>query len=164
MKSSLLQRVKDLLCYDPKTGLFTWRSSTLNHIAAGTVAGHLNKRGYIEIQIDGTTYYAHRLAWFFVYGAWPKKRIDHEDRNGQNNAILNLREATNSQNLANSARYRTNTSGIKGVTKLKTCNRWLPQISFQGKRVYLGLFKSKRAAGFAYQQKSKELFGEFSRT
>ena len=55
---------------------------------------------YQRITIGGYDYYAHRLAWFYVYGEWPVNELDHIDEDKENNAIDNLREATHAENLS----------------------------------------------------------------
>ena len=86
------KKVKQYLNYDPLTGEFTW----IVHrrcLKAGSVAGCLY-RGYTSIRISGKQYYAHRLAWLYVYGYFPEHQIDHIDRNPSNNRINNLRHAS----------------------------------------------------------------------
>ncbi len=62
------------LNYDPETGVFTRRFSRGR---AGEEAGTVNGSGYREIRVRTQRYLAHRLAWFYVYGTWPKEQIDH---------------------------------------------------------------------------------------
>ena len=68
------------------------------------------------ITVDGKRYRAHRLAWLYVYGAWPLGRLDHEDTDRQNNRIKNLRPASNAENLHNRGKQKNNTSGYKSVS------------------------------------------------
>lgn len=56
-------------------------------------AGTLGEDGYIHIEIDGQDYYAQDLAWLWVYGVFPTRRIEHIDGDKVNNRIANLREA-----------------------------------------------------------------------
>jgi hypothetical protein len=57
----MLKRVDFLLSYDPETGKFFWRVSRYK-VKAGSEAGYLNRsKGYIEIKIDGKSYYAHQV-------------------------------------------------------------------------------------------------------
>ena len=94
-----LYLLKKLLHYNPRTGIFTWKiSSKYSCVKIGDIAGCKNKDGYIIIGIDGKNYQAHRLAWFYTYGVWPKDQLDHEDHIRHHNWIDNLREVTHLKN------------------------------------------------------------------
>jgi hypothetical protein len=70
--------LRELLSYDPKTGMFTWRIRSARRVHIGDVAGGVNGRGYLTIRVDGRQYLAHRLAFLHMTGSWPKKEhIDH---------------------------------------------------------------------------------------
>src|SRR5665213_3102737 len=108
MKVVLTQaRLKKLLHYDPLTGMFTWRITHGRHDRwkAGARAGNLHKsdRRWL-IRIEGIRYKAHRLAWLYMTGRWPRDQIDHKDTDSSNNVFTNLREATNAQNQQNRRR------------------------------------------------------------
>lgn len=89
------------------------------------------------------------------------EHVDHIDGNGLNNRRSNLRLATPAQNQHNARRRADNTSGFKGVKKLKNKERWVSAIQNNGKRYYLGCFPAPELAYEAYCAKAKELFGEF---
>lgn len=156
------ERLRQVLDYDPGTGLFRWRVS-LRKGFAGRIAGTTDTGGYIIIGIDGLRYFAHRLAWMFVHGAFPPDQIDHIDRNTGNNRIANLRPATGSQNLANMAMRITNTSGKKGATWHKRAGKYQSQIKVSGRCVYLGLFNDPESANAAYAAAAKHYYGEYAR-
>ena len=161
-----ISKLTTMLSYDPFTGIFYWRQNRRAGARAGDVAGSIKSRGghkYIEITIDRVAYQAHRLAFLFVIGRWPRGKVDHWDRDGMNNKWANLRNASNSQNAANSKVYSTNTSGFKGVTFHKRNRRWQAAIKHHGKNHYLGLFDTAAAAHAAYMCKARELFGPFAR-
>ena len=134
------KEVKEILNYDPLTGIFTRKVSPSRKIRAGSVAGHLNKLGYTEIMISGKIYKAHRLAWLYVYGYFPEHQIDHKDRNKSNNRINNLRHATHSCNMRNTGLQQNNTSGIKGVSWYKRSDKWRARIKVNNKHRHLGYF------------------------
>lgn len=157
-------RLRELLHYDPETGVFTRRVDIRGGGRNGTVAGSNHNAGYLSITIDGRQYLAHRLAWFYVTGRWPVVDIDHIDRDRRNNRWANLREATRSQNMANTGRRRDNKSGFKGVSRHVQTGRWQAHSSGGGRTVYLGLFDSAEEAHRAYVAFATDSFGEFARS
>ena len=108
-------RLKELLHYDPDTGVFTWLQRTTNSVQIGDVAGTQNKsykgyKGYIRIAIDGVLYLAHRLAFLYQLG-WIPIEIDHDDQIKHNNRWANLNPSTRTLNRKNHPLSRANTSG-----------------------------------------------------
>lgn len=158
-----IERLREVLDYDPYTGIFTRRIRQASNALAGTRAGTALERGYIGIMVDKIQYKAHRLAWFFVYEKWPLVGIDHINGIRNDNRIENLREADQSQNIANGKKHRDSTSGLKGVTWNAACKRWMAQIHWRGKHIYLGLFDTKEEAHAAYCAAAKRLHGEYAR-
>lgn len=86
-----------ILDYNPDTGIFKWKIKRKQK-NPGDVAGTLLSDGYIHIQIDGSKYKAHRLAWFYIHKKWPMNEINHKDHNRDNNAIDNLEECNSQYN------------------------------------------------------------------
>jgi hypothetical protein len=155
------KQLKELLSYDPDTGLFTWLVNRPAGVKAGDQAGHLNKKdGYWTIKVLGKQYAAHRLAWFYSYGHWPID-LDHKDRVRSNNSLLNLREATPTQNGKNTGMRPSNTSGFKGVTWNRKCGKWQAQAKLSGESHHLGLFDCAEMASRAYEEFCKAHHGEF---
>lgn len=157
-----VERLREVLAYDPVTGAFT-RRVTLGGHRAGATAGALDERGYCLITIDRVSYYAHRLAWFYVHGEWPPGDLDHWDTDKSNNRLANLREATRSQNVANQPPPRHNTSGYKGVFWSKWHGRWRAYITVNYRRRHLGTFGTAEAAHAAVCAAARQSFGEFAR-
>jgi len=105
----------------------------------------------------------HRLVWAFVNGKWPNDQIDHVNGIKNDNRLINLREANNSQNNMNKGKQSNNTSGFKGVSWHKLRNKWRSDIRVDGKRFNLGNYDCIAAASFAYQIASDKYHGEFGR-
>ena len=153
------ERLREVLSFDPESGVFTWRVSNGRRAVAGREAGFVHSKGYRRIRIDGALYEAHRLAFLFMTGAWPTQGIDHRDGDPSNNAWSNLREATPSQNRANS---RPQCSALpKGVSWNGSGFR--ARISANGDRVHLGTYATPAEAALVYKAAAKDLHGEFAR-
>lgn len=154
------ERLRELLDYDPATGIFTWRVTHWPAVA-GSAAGYIDGAGYHRITVDRVNYYAHHLAWFYVTGEWPDDEIDHRNCERDNNRFANLREATSSQNKWNTRIRRDNTSGFKGVNK--AAGRWRAQIQHAGRQRHLGYFGTATEAHAAYCAAALERDPEFAR-
>ncbi len=135
------RELKEVLDYNPKTGIFKWKISPANQIEIGSIAGTKNKKGYIAIQIKGKIYGAHQLAYLFVYGYIPKE-IDHKDRIRHHNWIKNLRKAFGSKNQRNKKISKNNKTGIKGVYYVEKRNKWQVTICIKYEHIFLGIFKN----------------------
>jgi hypothetical protein len=138
------KELKKLLHYDPDTGIFLWRKPS-KRIRDNLVAGTTHKTGYIEIRVKGKKYKAHRLAWLYTHGEWPKCNIDHINQNRSDNRIKNLREANHKENSKNAGMYKNNTSGVMGVrlTKGKIKRKWRAVICVNRRSIHVGYFEDK---------------------
>jgi hypothetical protein len=155
--------LKSILNYCPETGVFTRLVRTANCICVGDIAGSINGEGYLHIMIAGKRYKAHRLAWLYMTGDWPKDQIDHIDGEKANNRFPNLREATHGQNQSNTPVQQNNTSGYKGVSRVKGKRPWMARIMVAGKSIYLGIFETKELAHAAYREAADKHKGEYAR-
>lgn len=154
-------RLKELLSYDAEAGRFIWRVSRGTR-CAGSMAGNRRPDGYIYIKIDRVLYRASRLVWLYLFGKWPQEHIDHINGNTSDDRLVNLREATRSQNLGNRKLNKNSSTGFKGVSK--SGKRYKAYVNKDGKRHWLGLFDSAAAAAEAYGIAARSLHGEFART
>ena len=142
-------RLRELLSYDPETGDLR-RLVPAGGQRIGDVAGSVTRRGYRLVNISGHRVMAHRLAWLYMTGAHPTGVIDHKDGDSLNNRFDNLRDVTQSVNLQNQRKARSiSTSGVLGV-HLGRRGLWMSEISFDGKRIRLGAFKTIEDAQAAY--------------
>jgi len=158
------ERLKEVLDYDPDTGVFRWKCRLSRFTEEGAVAGNKNAYGYIRIGLNYKHHYAHKLAWFFVTGEWPSKDIDHINGVRYDNRLSNLRLATRGENVSNSGPRSNNSSGYKGVYWNRRENRWAAQIRKDGVGKNLGYFDTPEDAAKAYEAASVSLFGDFALT
>jgi len=97
------------------------------------------------------------------------RMVDHINGNTLDNRKINLRVCTNSQNQCNKSKQRNNTSGYKGVhrLKIKTKNKmyeyWVAKIKLNNRDIYLGTFKDNVQAYKSYVEASKKYHGEYAR-
>lgn len=162
-----------LYCAD--TGKLHWKERPTSHFLnakaalmwnakwAGREAGSLND-GYYRVRIFGSRFFVHQVVWTMWYGVWPVKQLDHIDTCRINNRIGNFREATNSENKANSKRSSNNTSGVKGVHWSTRAKKWQAGIKVDGKTRYLGTYSTLSEARRAYEAAAVESFGKFARS
>lgn len=156
------EELRALLDYDPETGVFRWRERR-GPVRPGDVAGTPQQKGYIKINVRRNVMWAHRLAWLYVHGEWPKGMLDHVDGNPANNAIANLRVCCSSKNTANSKRRYDNTTGFKGVFYRKDTGKFAAYLTVNYRRLSLGCFSTAEEAHAAYVAAAVTHFGEFAR-
>ena len=138
------ERLKELLEYDPETGVFIWKTRR-GGLKAGSVAGTKHANGYVRIKCDGKSYMAHRLAWLYVHGQFPEKQIDHINGLREDNRLSNLRCVSRSENQRNRRLCKRSTSGIIGVRWHKQAGKWQARGI---NSLHLGLFNCKATAGY----------------
>lgn len=131
-----LDRLKQILHYDPETGVWTWLIKPSRRLAQGSVAGTIKQDGYRQIIFAGQHYYSAVLAWFYMTGEWPTNLVDHENRNRSDDRWLNLREATYSDNGANRKMQSNNTSGYRGVSWDQVSGKWDVRVN----RIHIGFY------------------------
>ncbi len=132
--------LRSILDYDPETGIFTRKVRTSNSVKVGGIAGSQNGDGYLLIMLQSRLYQAHRLAWLYMHGEWPKDQIDHINRNRSDNRIANLRDVSHKQNQQNKSKQSNNKSGYPGVSWYKRYSKWRARIRHNQKLIHLGYF------------------------
>jgi len=146
------------LNYDAETGAFVWRRS-FGRAKGGTQAGRSTNQRYAYVCVLGETFLAHRLAWFYVMGDWPKGEIDHINGNKFDNRFCNLRDvphATNTQNIR-APHKRNVTSGFLGVRRRHGAAWFNASISVNRKHHNLGRFDTAEEAHAAYLEAKRKL-------
>lgn len=157
------ERAREVLDYDPETGVFRWKISRKSTMI-GAVAGSPHLKGYWTVRVGGVLYLGHRLAWLMMTGMWPAHQIDHINCDKSDGRFCNLREATPHQNRGNETLRQNNTSGFKGVSYDKKKGCWYAYITMRGKKRHIGCYSSAEEAVIAYARTADEYFGEFART
>lgn len=159
MSTELTQaRLKELLHYDPETGVFTWRAGSCNRWPTpGRVAGTPDGKGYLMVAIDGQRYKCHRLAFLYMAGKLPDAQVDHISGAVADNRWDNLRTATQSQNMQNRKVRVDNSSGYPGVNWNSAVRKYIARICVGGVRQYLGCFDDAEEAGKAYLEAKARL-------
>ncbi len=157
-------RLQALFYYNSVDGTFTRLIKAAGNALVGQKAGCLANTGYLVIRVDGKLYLAHRLAWLYIYGEWPRCGLDHKNMIRTDNRIDNLREATSSQNKANKRKSLYNTSGYKGVSWSSARQQWFAQIKISGRTKFLGYFDDPQEAHEVYCRAAVAAFGEFARS
>jgi hypothetical protein len=142
------ERLRELLSYDPETGVFRRIVQVGTGRRAGSIAGALCD-GYVVIHVASKRYKAHRLAWLHVHGTWPTGEIDHRNGLRADNRIVNLRDVSQSVNLQNQRYARVDSiTRLRGASPLR--GKYAAQIFFNGRQHYLGLFATPEEAHDAY--------------
>lgn len=167
-------QLRELVSYDPETGVFVWLrrpsamfatqrgASSWNAKYPGKRAGSANQSNrYETIRIFDCGHYAHRLAWLYMNGEMPKFEIDHKDGNGFNNKYSNLRDVNsriNSENLRQARKskkkYRL---GVYEIVSRKLKKPFTASIKVKGKAIFLGYFETEDQAYDAYLRSKREL-------
>lgn len=88
--------------------------------------------------------------------------IDHINHNTLDNRKANLRVVTHHQNLMNKKLSVSNRTGYKGVSFCKADGKFKAGIKCSGISTYLGSFNNPLDAARRYDEKARELFGEFA--
>jgi hypothetical protein len=152
-----------LLSYDAQTGKLIW-ISTGRRVPVGTEAGWVGHHGRRYLEIDGISYFAHRIIWKMMTGRDPNPEIDHINLIRDDNRWANLREASWSENAQNRAKRRDSKNKYKGIRCDKRSGKWCARIqSKSGKRLEFGWFASPEEAYAIYCAEATKHFGEFAR-
>lgn len=148
-------RAREVLDYDPLTGVFTRRVRLAQRHQVGDRADFVvtsgNAAGYRRVSVDGKRYLAHRVAWLMVHGEWPENLIDHKNGIKSDNAIENLRPADHKLNNENQRGPRSDgTSGYLGVHWSTQANKWHARVWTNGRSIHVGYFNDTEEAYAAY--------------
>lgn len=86
-----VEHLKEIVDYDPNSGLFTWKIRIGPRAKIGQTAGTVSGRAKTRMMcVDGNDVSSPRLAWFYVYGKWPIGVIAHINGDTLDDRIDNL--------------------------------------------------------------------------
>lgn len=158
-------RVRDVLNYDPATGVVTWRQPGPRRVV-GKEAGCIHKQrhsvtAWRRIGLDGKFIFAHHVAFAWMTGTLPIGLVDHRNGNGLDNRWENLRLASHAENIRARGKRRDNPWGYIGVYRVAS-GRWKAGIRVNGRMHWLGTFASAEDAAHIRDRAARNLHGEFA--
>lgn len=176
------EMVREVLDYNPETGLLRWKARTKDHFktteqvpaevkqqrwntrhAGQSAFTSTDKNGYKNGKLLGVKYQAHRLIWFMEFGFWPGV-IDHINGDTSDNRIANLRACSVAENSRSSTNRRGGTSIFRGVSYINRDKVFVCQIQTDDGKSNLGRFSSEVKAALAYDEAALKHHGEFAVT
>lgn len=154
-----LERVKQLVRYEPDTGLFIRLSAPGDRVdLVGKIGGGPTSDGYFRIAIDNYRVRSHRLAFFYMTGRWPKEEIDHINGDRTDNRWANLRESSSAMNKENRRNANRNSkTGFLGVRPVNGGSQFQARIGVRGKTITVGSFRTAEDAHVAYLSAKRKL-------
>lgn len=149
-KELTAERLREVLHYDPETGVFTWKVKTGRRAVVGVEAGHPSPvLKYRILVVDRHQIQAHRAAFLYMTGCFPIAVVDHINGVHLDNRWTNLREVTPKKNRQNIRKAPKNSrSGVLGAQMKR--GKWDSAIVTDGKRKWLGSFDTPEQANAAY--------------
>ena len=142
-------QLREMFDYNSHTGILLNRR--LNKRAGFVVKGGNSTKRHWAVKIGRHYYTQQRVIWMWVHGEDPGAfLVDHEDQDGLNNRLSNLRLVTRAENRRNSKLNKNNTSKIRGV--YRNNKGWIARPTIDGKLKSLGTFATKEEAAAAIER------------
>lgn len=155
------ERLRELLDYNPDTGILTRKVRTSNRIMIGDPLGSLRPDGYLQATVGGKLELVHRIVFMFLFGYLPDE-VDHINGVHTDNRALNLRAATKTTNQHNRRVRKDSASGVKNVQFNKDAQAWRVRIRDGNKRHFIGDFKDLDEACLAATVAAEKHHKEFA--
>jgi hypothetical protein len=154
------ERLKELLHYNPETGMFTRLVSLSNRTPVGSEAGGVSAQGYTVIRVDGGgSHMASKLAVLYMTGIYPGT-VDHINRDPGDDRWCNLRQASRHQNQCNT-RQAPGASGFRGVCKKKD-GLFHARVQIRKVRTTLGKYTCPVVASWIRDIHARLAYGDFA--
>lgn len=144
-------------CFSNTQSYRAWTTKYSGKPAGCIKKGRDGATAYKSIAVNGRRWMVHTVIWAWVYGE-TVEMLDHENGNGLDNRIGNLRPVSNAVNLKNQSLRSTNKSGVMGVRFAPKENKWRAEIGVAGKRISLGHFSEIEDA-IAARKLAEQRFG-----
>lgn len=150
------ERLKELLHYDPETGVFTSKRT-------GKQVGYRKDRRkpYLFTKIGRRQIRLHHLAWLYMTGEMPKSQLDHINGDPTDNRWSNLRLASHFTNNWNRGRACTNKTGVKGVWIQG--GKYYCKFERKGEKYRYGPFDDLELAELVIMEAREKYHGEYAR-
>lgn len=149
--------------YDSEIGALYWTARRrMGPTAVDRLAGGITNHGYWVIKFFGKSYKAHRLIWIYHWGPIPVGyEVHHRDNDRSHNRIENLLLATPLGNAQHQKLRKTNSSGVRGVSREISHGylRWRYSRRFAGRKI-VKQFQTKREA-IEYALRTERALQEF---
>jgi hypothetical protein len=156
------QKVREILHYDPDTGVWTWLRPPAKNILVGSVAGTISVHGYRIITFQGVKYRSGRLAWLYMTGEWPVEEIDHDNRDKTDDRWCNLLDKSRSNNALNRDLQVNNFSGTRGIHFDTARGLWQVQVKKDNVSHFGGRYDDYNEAVIARDELASKLHGSFA--
>lgn len=160
--------VHSMFTFDFEAGRVFWKCPPKNHPRlVGSEAGcpraalH-NGKIYWRIKIGRMSYGRARVIYFAATGRYDFECIDHINGNSEDDRLVNLREATVTQNAWNHKGRARRINLPMGVRQIASSGRYEARIGCHRRQLHLGAFDTPEEAHAVYLAKRKELFREFA--
>lgn len=169
MKPNLTRELLQSL-FDYQNGDLFWKNPVKAEIRKQRRGASLKARpssvtAYKYIFINKHSYLLHRAIFVYHYDSIDDSIfVDHIDNDRRNNRIENLRLATKAQNQHNTILSTNNTSGIKGVSWVKSHQSWGVSIFAHGRYVFRAKFKDLELAELVAIEARDKYHDQFARS
>lgn len=142
------EELKEVMHYDPETGVFTWTKPTCTWIRPGAAAGCKYKRHYVLIRYKDVSYRAHRLVFLYMTGCVPREvyALDGDRTNTKWANLTACRIGKPRTRLMSRKCFVTGRGDVVGVRFSKHKNKWVARISIKGLQKHLGGFNTQKEA------------------